>query len=100
MRELRNVLERAAILCEGGLIAAEHLALRSTVVPAAAPIAAIDEPIAAVAPARIDGDLKSVERRTIEQALTDARFNKSQAAKLLGLSRAQLYSRLRRHGLE
>jgi DNA-binding NtrC family response regulator len=27
VRELRNVLERAAILCDGGLIAAEHLAL-------------------------------------------------------------------------
>jgi len=28
VRELRNILERAAILCDGGLIAAEHLALR------------------------------------------------------------------------
>jgi transcriptional regulator of acetoin/glycerol metabolism len=36
----------------------------------------------------------------IEKALKDARFNKSQAAKLLGLSRAQLYIRLKRHGLE
>jgi transcriptional regulator with GAF, ATPase, and Fis domain len=100
VRELRNVLERAAILCDGGLIAAEHLALRTPAIRAAAPIAAIADPIAATAPARIDGDLKSVERRTIEQALADARFNKSQAAKRLGLSRAQLYSRLRRHGLE
>jgi DNA-binding NtrC family response regulator len=29
VRELRNVLERAAILCEGGLINANHLALQS-----------------------------------------------------------------------
>ena len=27
VRELRNALERAAILCEGGLITAEHLSL-------------------------------------------------------------------------
>ena len=27
VRELRNILERAAILCDGGLITAEHLAL-------------------------------------------------------------------------
>jgi transcriptional regulator with GAF, ATPase, and Fis domain len=96
VRELRNVLERAAILCDGGLIAAEHLALRpalatAVTVPPAAP------PVAERPP---HGDLKSVERQTIERALTDARFNKSQAAKRLGLSRAQLYSRLRRHGLE
>ncbi len=104
VRELRNVLERAAILCDGGLIAAEHLALRpqtkSAVVAVPVPLEPVNEPTAA-APAKQPGnDLKSVERRTIEQALTDARFNKSEAAKRLGLSRAQLYSRLRRHGLE
>ena len=30
VRELRNALERAAILCEGGLIRVEHLALEAT----------------------------------------------------------------------
>jgi Response regulator containing CheY-like receiver, AAA-type ATPase, and DNA-binding domains len=29
VRELRNALERAAILCEGGLISAQHLSLYS-----------------------------------------------------------------------
>jgi transcriptional regulator of acetoin/glycerol metabolism len=46
------------------------------------------------------GDLKSVERAMIEQALKNARFNKSEAAKLLGLTRAQLYVRLRKHGID
>jgi DNA-binding NtrC family response regulator len=45
-------------------------------------------------------DLKSVERVMIEKALSDARFNKSRAAKSLGLTRAQLYVRMKRHGLE
>jgi transcriptional regulator of acetoin/glycerol metabolism len=36
----------------------------------------------------------------IEKALQNARFNKSEAAKLLGLTRAQLYVRLRKHGLD
>jgi transcriptional regulator of acetoin/glycerol metabolism len=36
----------------------------------------------------------------IEKALTDTRFNKSEAARLLGLTRAQLYVRLRKHGLD
>jgi DNA-binding NtrC family response regulator len=36
----------------------------------------------------------------IEQALQAARFNKSKAAKALGLSRRQLYIRMRRYGFD
>jgi transcriptional regulator with GAF, ATPase, and Fis domain len=102
VRELRNILERAAILCEGGLITTAHLTLAA---PSSKPqpIAAAPPPAAAVAPppaAPPPGDLQSVERSMIEQALKDARFNKSKAAKQLGLTRTQLYVRLRRHGLE
>ena len=107
VRELRNILERAAILCDGGLITAEHLALtsvppRQAVAGAAAaprttrpatPAAAPSDPATA-------GDLQSMERAMIEQALQDARFNKSKAAQALGLTRAQLYVRMRRYGLE
>jgi DNA-binding NtrC family response regulator len=52
----------------------------------------------AAAPA--SGDLQSVERAMIEEALRANRFNKSKAAKQLGLTRTQLYVRLRRYGLE
>jgi DNA-binding NtrC family response regulator len=45
-------------------------------------------------------DLRVLERAAIERALVDARHNKSQAAKALGLTRKQLYVRLRQHGLE
>jgi len=41
-----------------------------------------------------------MERGMIEQALQKARFNKSKAAAALGLTRAQLYVRMRRYGLE
>ena len=44
-------------------------------------------------------DLKNVERDMIEQALSAAKFNKSQAAKALGITRAQLYVKLRQYGL-
>jgi transcriptional regulator with GAF, ATPase, and Fis domain len=101
VRELRNVIERAAILADGGLIAAEHLALH---VGASPPPIAPPPPPPADAPAPVGsaptGELGTVERAMIEQALKDARFNKSAAAKRLGLSRAQLYVRLKRHGLE
>jgi DNA-binding NtrC family response regulator len=45
-------------------------------------------------------DLRILERTTIQRALQEARYNKSQAARSLGLTRKQLYVRLRQHGLE
>jgi len=99
VRELRNILERAAILCDGGLIAAEHLALAPPSTPRPPTVHTESSP-APVSSAAAPGDLKSVERALIVKALEDARFNKSAAAKALGLTRAQLYVRLRKHGLE
>jgi transcriptional regulator with PAS, ATPase and Fis domain len=84
VRELRNALERAAILCEGGLIAAHHLSLQRI-----RPL----QPVAAVT------DLNVLEREAIEQALRECNGNKARAAKRLGLSRTQLYVRLRKHDL-
>ena len=94
VRELRNILERAAILCDGGMIAPEHLAV-STPRPSAAP-----PPPPASTPPVAAGDLNSMERTMIEQALEAARFNKTKAAQALGLTRHQLYIRMRKHGLE
>ncbi|MGE5359294.1 MAG: sigma 54-interacting transcriptional regulator [Bacteroidales bacterium] len=100
VRELHNVLERAAILCDGGLIVSEHLALRPTSAPTVPTSSAASAQPAVPQPAEPPGDLKSVERAMIENALKQARFNKSEAAKSLGLTRAQLYVRLRKHGLD
>ncbi len=83
VRELRNALERAAILCEGGMIDAQHLALNGPTRP----------------PKTATTDLNTVERDTIASVLDECRWNKSQAARRLGLSRTQLYVRLRRHDL-
>jgi transcriptional regulator with PAS, ATPase and Fis domain len=84
VRELRNALERAAILCEGGLISADHLSLQITP--------------RAIQP--VTTDLSIVERETIAQVMRECRWNKSKAAKRLGLSRTQLYVRLRKYDLE
>jgi two-component system response regulator FlrC len=86
VRELRNALERAAILADGGLIHAEHLALYRAS-PAARPLTT-------------STDLGTVERETISRVLHETRWNKSKAAKRLGLSRTQLYVRMRKYGLE
>jgi DNA-binding NtrC family response regulator len=84
VRQLRNVLERAAILCEDGLIDGHHLALD-----------AASKPIANAAT-----DLNSVEREVMARVLRECRWQKSKAARRLGLSRTQLYSRIRKYGLE
>ena len=43
--------------------------------------------------------LESIERQLVTRALNQARFNKTRAARLLGLTRAQLYSRIEKYGL-
>jgi len=83
VRELRNVLERATILCEDGSISPEDLSLW------------------AASPAHVDStDLEVIERRTIERVMREVNGNKAQASRRLGISRMQLYSRLRKYGLE
>jgi transcriptional regulator with GAF, ATPase, and Fis domain len=107
VRELRNILERASILCDGGLIASEHLAISAPVPPPVSSVqlkeavatAAVGATSAPAMPSSA-GDLQSMERVMIEQALEAARFNKSKAAKALGLTRHQLYIRMRKYGFE
>jgi transcriptional regulator with GAF, ATPase, and Fis domain len=96
VRELRNLLERAAILAEGGLIVSEHLAFTPRTMPAAPVPAGRPEDSGSSASSHVS----TVEHAMIKRALEEARFNKSIAAKKLGLTRAQLYTRLRRYGLE
>jgi transcriptional regulator with GAF, ATPase, and Fis domain len=43
--------------------------------------------------------LEAIERDLIQRAMAQAGNNKSEAARLLGLARGQLYSRLKRYGL-
>ena len=64
------------------------------------PAARESAPSAAREPPPAGSDLQSVERALIEKAMKDARYTKSVAAKQLGLSRAQLYVRLKRYGLK
>ncbi len=99
VRELKNALERAAILCDGGLITAAHLPI--SVSSHEADRRAGTATGAATAPVFPPGgvDLESLERDYVREALAKARFNKSKAAKLLGLTRAQLYSRIEKYGL-
>jgi len=104
VRELRNAVERALILCEGGLINPEHLpwyaesANRAHQLSPAAPDPLAAQPLVEDFPAQ-GVDLEAMERTLVEGALKQAGQNRSKAAKLLGLSRSKLYSRMERFGL-
>jgi transcriptional regulator with GAF, ATPase, and Fis domain len=89
IRELRNALERAVILCDGGLITGEQLPLQAGGAPGTGAEAAATS-------TRVE----DMEKALIEKALKQARNNKSQAARILGITRAQLYFRLEKYGLE
>jgi len=86
VRELRNAIERALILSDGGLVTSEHLPIPAAGVPAS--------------PAPSSGTIESTEREMIAQALARTDNNKSKAARILGLTRAQLRSRLEKYGLD
>ena len=98
VRELRNAIERAILLCDGGLITRMHLPqpqLRLGVLAAAATSGNGSRPLGPDA-MRLD----DIERSVVAEALTKSGGNKSKAARLLGLSRAQLYSRIEKHRLD
>ena len=103
VRELENVLERALTLSTGGEITAEHVRLRSAARPAgsepAAPAAAA-APTAVEAGAALGSHLESIERDAIIKALEKTRYNKTAAAKLLGMSFRALRYRIKKLGIE
>jgi two-component system response regulator FlrC len=100
VRELRNAIERAVILADGGVIRREHLPVTPPAALAAQGAASAAGAALASAPLPASGiNLDELERSLIVKALAQARHNKTRAAKLLGLTRAQLYSRIDKYGL-
>ncbi|MDJ0813096.1 MAG: sigma-54 dependent transcriptional regulator [Woeseiaceae bacterium] len=92
VRELENILERAVTLCASGAIAAADLNLRE------AP-ATQDGPATFTA-TDLGNQVEDVQRQAIMDALEKTRFNKTAAAKLLGLSFRQLRYRIKKLGIE
>jgi transcriptional regulator with PAS, ATPase and Fis domain len=101
IRELRNVLEQAAMRSDSQYIDAPELeeVLRESGVTQIAPAAASKAHVAAKKPASralrpLAEQVAELEREAIEAALAATSGNKLAAAKLLGISRAKLYERL------
>ena len=84
VRELRNEVQRLCVLCDGDLD--DPTLVRDPIhAPAVEPRAGDGRPLT----------LAELERRAIEQALEMTGDDKREAAKLLGISRAKIYQRLK-----
>jgi DNA-binding NtrC family response regulator len=83
VRELENTLTRAIVAATGDVIRPEHLALSAMPAPGSQRVAPLAE----------------IERAHVEHVMTVAGGHKSEAARLLGVSRPRLDRLLARHGL-
>jgi transcriptional regulator with PAS, ATPase and Fis domain len=99
IRELRNAVERAVVLCQTHTILPEHLVLERETHPRRD----VEEPVrnaAALGAHRtLSVELEAFERHRILEALRQAGGNQTRAAVLLGVSRRTLVNRLSEYGL-
>ncbi|MFQ5599109.1 MAG: sigma-54-dependent transcriptional regulator [Candidatus Krumholzibacteriia bacterium] len=91
VRELRNMMERIVIMHEDDVVDAEHLRPLFLTTGSDGEEASLGT--------SLRENLESFERRTIEKALAASNGNIAQAARSLGLDRANLHRKLRRFGL-
>ncbi len=97
VRELKNIIERAVIMADGERVECQHLPRRV--------LAADEGPRGQPDTVPVDfrpgvDTLESLEKRMIRHALEQAGHVKTEAARLLGISRFQLLRRMERHGLK
>jgi two-component system response regulator AtoC len=93
IRELENVIERAAILCRANLIEPQDLSLPNS--PMSLPTGTrADNKLGTALP------LKEIERLHIEGVLRSFRGNKAEAAKILGISLKTLYTKIQQYQIK
>ncbi len=99
VRELRNVVERAAVLCIGALVLPEHLPPSLLAAVRAAATQPPRPPVREGQSGDLQAEMKSLERARIVEALERCHGNQSEAARQLGMPRRTLVSRLTEFGL-
>ncbi len=92
VRELENMLERAVTLCSSGTISESDLNMRMQPPSETNP--------AITTNANLGDQVEDVQRQAIVDALERTRYNKTAAAKLLGLSFRQLRYRIKKLGID
>jgi two-component system response regulator PilR (NtrC family) len=106
VRELENILERAMAMCDGNSIDASDLMLpqrsarvASPDMPASGHEAATASP-AAGADGGLDDYISNIERTAIVKALEESRYNKTAAARKLGITFRALRYKLKKLGID
>ena len=97
VRELENILERATTLCEDSTITLAELRLPGGAVVSPQVPAASDAAAGAVP---LDDYMENIEKDALIKALEQTRYNKTAAARLLGITFRALRYRLKKLGLE
>ncbi|GGI77642.1 sigma-54-dependent transcriptional regulator [Legionella impletisoli] len=101
VRELENILERAMTLCNGKTIEIEDLRLpKSQGINQETPTSNKPEVLASEAKLDLDQTLLEQEKELILQALEKTKWNRTAAARLLGVSFRTLRYRLKKLGLD
>lgn len=95
IRELKNILKRAVLICEGTTINKDHLPIEISF-----PISIEDDFSLASDNLTLKVVVEEAERKAIKAALLKAKFNKSKAAKMLEVDRKTLYNKIEQYNLD
>jgi len=96
VRELINILQRAITMCEGHVIQPDDLLLEQVDVAESASAEVVDKPD----DESLDSYMEGIEKKMLEDALRNARYNKTRAAEQLGISFRSFRYKLKKFGIE
>lgn len=96
VRELKNTLESVLAIAQGGVVTLSDIQLLH-LTPQQLPAAT---PVMAATGLSLDEQVRQLEVSLLTQALLESQGNRSQAARVLGLSRQGLLKKIERYGLQ